>query len=160
MQWPWRRRGKKKEPKASKSVDALKQLYRNYQRQSQMWALVILSAVAVACLFFVFSVFTPIDLYILLTPLAVVVFAGIQLRKCRSLVGILRHALMIQQEIDKADSKKKADEEAAELELQARIAEEEAQAKADRRRDVLLADPAGEPKPSVGPGSPNPDSEG
>ena len=125
MQWPWKRR-RKPDPSPESSASALRQLYRNYRRQAQMWGLVILSAVVVSGLFFLSMVFTKISLYTFAIPGVVVLFAGYHLQKCRAMVTILRHALMIQQEIDKVDEQRRKEAEAAE---RAAAAAEEAEQK-------------------------------
>jgi len=126
MNWPWQRRRKPKKESA-RPGGALRQLFRNYQKQAQMWGLVIVSAVVVACLFFLSMVVMEVSLYTFIIPALVVAFAGFQLKKCRSMVAILRHALMIQQEIDKADAIKREEAVAA-------AGLEAARAEADKKR--------------------------
>lgn len=125
MQWPWKRRRRKPEQIAStRSAGALRQLYRGYRRQTQMWGLVILSAAVVSGLFFLSMVFTTISLYTFIIPGLVGLFAGYHLQKCRAMAVILRHALTIQQEIDKEDARR---QKAAEAAARAEAAREEAE---------------------------------
>ena len=153
MQWPWRKQPKAPDPLASRPAHALRHLYRNYQRQERMWGLVILSALGVACLFFVFSVVTPVSFYIFSAPLIVIVFAGFQLRRCRELVRILRHALTIQQTIDKADAVRQKEAEEAEARrqrlLEERVKKLEQDAAAQRATDEAVPE-IPEPEPPAG----------
>ncbi len=119
VRWPWRKRSRPSMP--TRTAAALRHLYFNYQKQRRMWGYSVLSSMALMCLFVVMSLFTDTNLWVLAIPTVAIIFSFFQMRRCSGLVRVLRHALIVQNQIDRAQAK--AEREAEEA---AKQAEEEA----------------------------------
>ena len=154
--------------KAQKTAESLRQLYFNHQKQKRHWAFIVLSALMLMCLFVVMSLFTKPNLWVIGIPFAVIVYSFFQIRRCGNLARMLRQALAVQSQIDKAQ--KEAEEKAKAEEEERAAAEAKEADEAERARPVIEAlsdrgqaeaggaNGAGK-RPKASPEEPRPDEE-
>ena len=137
LRLPWRKRSGPSVPQ--RTTDALRQLYHNHQKQKRHWAFIILSALMLMCLFVVMSLFTTPNLWVVAIPFAVVVYSFFQIRRCGRLARMLRQALAVQSQIDKAQKEAEAKAKAeAEAEAAAEAEREAAEAEKGKRIEPVI----------------------
>ncbi|HAA78400.1 TPA: hypothetical protein DCE37_25150 [Candidatus Latescibacteria bacterium] len=99
---------------ATTPLGQIRQLYTHYQKQSNRWGFVLLSSMALICLWVLFSIMVGIIDYTYLTlPVAAISVSIWQMRKTKGISGILRKAHEVQQQIEKAEAEKEEGEEAS-----------------------------------------------
>lgn len=126
IRWPWQRRAASRAP--AHTAEALRRLYLGYQRQRRGWGYVVISAISIASLFIMFSLFAEMNLWVLILPLIALLFAIFQIRRSGDLVRVLRQALTMQRQIDR--KRAEAEQAAAEEEEKGREAHAARQARA------------------------------
>ena len=76
----------------------------------------MVSSLFLMSIFVVLSLFTDSDLWVITIPLTAIVFSIFQTYRCKDIVKMLRQALVIQQQIDRAreeaEQRRQAEEEA------------------------------------------------
>ena len=130
MRWPrwlrWRRRQRPQPPESIRTADALRRLHTNYQKQKRMWLYSVLSSLVLVSLFVVLSLFSSVSWWVLALPAAGIIISLTQIHRCNDIVRILRHALVVQHQVDRAQAEaeqQQKEEEARAAEAQARGAE-------------------------------------
>jgi hypothetical protein len=123
--------------KPQRTAESLRQLYFNHQKQKRHWAFIVLSALMLMCLFIVMSLFTKPNLWVIGIPFAVIVYSFFQIRRCGNLARMLRQALAVQSQIDKAQ--REAEEKAKAGEEERAAAEAKEAEAAERAKPVIEA---------------------
>tara|TARA_B100000700_G_scaffold256592_1_gene289914 strand:+ start:612 stop:956 length:345 start_codon:yes stop_codon:yes gene_type:complete len=114
LRLPWKRKGAQQTVTATTPLGQIRQLYTHYQKQSNRWGFVLLSSMALICLWVLFSIMVGIIDYTYLTlPVAAISVSIWQMRKTKGISGILRKAHEVQQQIEKAEAEKEEGEEAS-----------------------------------------------
>lgn len=112
MNLPWKKKDKGPAVTATTPLGQIRQLYTHYQKQSNLWGYTLLSSMALICFWVLFSVLTgAVDYTYLTLPVMGIGVSAWQMRRIKSISGILRNAHEVQQQIDKAEAEKKAREE-------------------------------------------------
>ena len=96
---------KKQAPKPvpARASQALRQLNSGYYRQKRLWLYIILSSMALLCLFLVIWLFLEdITFWGVLIPLSGILISVFQLYRCNELIRTIRQAQIIQLRIEKA----------------------------------------------------------
>ena len=107
-----------------------------------------MSSLMLVCLFIVMSLFTTPNLWVIAIPFTVILYSYFQIRRCSRLARMIRQALAVQSQIDKAQ-KEAEERDKAEAEAKA-AAEAEKAEEAERVKPVIealserdVADPGG-----------------
>ena len=142
---------RRKRPAASdpqRTAESLRQLYFIHQKQKRHWIYIIMSSLMLVCLFIVMSLFTTPNLWVIAIPFTVILYSYFQIRRCSRLARMIRQALAVQSQIDKAQ-KEAEERDKAEAEAKA-AAEAEKAEEAERVKPVIealserdVADPGG-----------------
>ena len=126
MRWPrwlrWRRRQGPQPSEPMSTADALRRLHSNYQKQKRMWLYSVLSSLVLVSLFVVLSLFSSASWWVLALPAAGSIISLTQIHRCNDIVRILRHALVVQHQVDRAQAEaeqQQKEEEARAVEAQA-----------------------------------------
>ncbi len=106
IRWPWKKRTPSELP--TRTADALRRLYYRHQRQRRLWGYIVLTALLMTTLFLAFSLLTKGGFWVVAIPLIVLIFSIYQIRRNRDLSRLLRQALAIQSQIDKAQEEAQA----------------------------------------------------
>jgi hypothetical protein len=112
MLWPWNR---KSSPKIAPQTPTarIRALYVDYQTQRNLWLYVILSSLVLVCFWVIAAFLGLVDAYALSLPAAGLSISVIQLHRIRRISEVLRAAHAIQQQVDRAEAEKKAQEAGA-----------------------------------------------
>ena len=113
MNLPFRKK-KEEEPAvtAKTPLGQIRQLYSHYQKQANLWGYTLLSSLALICFWVLISIFRGVNWSYLSLPLLGILLSVFQMRRSKGISRILRQAHEVQKEIEKADTEKKAREEA------------------------------------------------
>ncbi len=108
------RKKKEEEPAvtAKTPLGQIRQLYSHYQKQANLWGYTLLSSLALICFWVLISIFRGVNWSYLSLPLLGILLSVFQMRRSKGISRILRQAHEVQKEIEKADTEKKAGEEA------------------------------------------------
>ncbi len=101
LRWPWSKPKPGSLP--ARTADALRRLYMDHRRQRRLWAYSVCSALVLAALFAafnVFIVFIEANLWVVLVPSVAIIFAAMQMRKCKSIGRLLRQAMTVQHQVE------------------------------------------------------------
>ena len=98
IRWPWSKRPLASLPE--RTADALRRLYMDHRRQRRRWAYSVCSALVLAALFGIFNVFIEANLWVVLVPSVAIIFAAMQMRKCKSIGRLLRQTLSVQHQVE------------------------------------------------------------
>ena len=98
LRWPWSKRPLASLP--ARTADALRRLYMDHRRQRRLWAYSVCSAMVLASLFVIFNVFIEANLWVVLVPSVAIIFAAMQMRKCKSIGRLLRQAITVQHQVE------------------------------------------------------------
>jgi hypothetical protein len=72
----------------------------DHRRQRRRWAYSVCSALVLASLFVIFNVFIEANLWVVLVPSIAIIFAAMQMRKCKSIGRLLRQAMSVQHQVE------------------------------------------------------------